>query len=47
MLYDKFPLGRMGKPEEVAYAIVMLCSESASLINGAAVAVDGGESYAF
>tara|TARA_R110000851_G_scaffold15345_2_gene50835 strand:- start:4370 stop:5152 length:783 start_codon:yes stop_codon:yes gene_type:complete len=47
MLEDKFPLGRMGTPEEVAYSIAMLCSTSASLINGAALAADGGESYAF
>lgn len=47
MVEDKFPLGRMGTPDEVAYAIIMLCSKSASLINGAALAVDGGESYAF
>jgi 3-oxoacyl-[acyl-carrier protein] reductase len=47
MVKEKFPLGRMGKPEEVAFAISMLCSEGASLINGAALAVDGGESFAF
>ena len=47
MIKEKFPLGRMGLPEEVAYAVVMLCSESASLINGTALAVDGGESYVF
>lgn len=47
MLQDKFPMGRMGTPEEVAYSIVMLCSTRASLINGAALAADGGESYAF
>jgi 3-oxoacyl-[acyl-carrier protein] reductase len=42
-----FPLGRLGTPEEVAGAIVFLCSQGASLINGACVAVDGGESAAF
>ena len=36
------PIGRLGKPEEVAEAVVWLCSESASLIVGTALAVDGG-----
>jgi len=47
MVEEKFPMGRMGTPEEVAYSIVMLCTPAASLINGAALAADGGESYAF
>jgi len=47
-LVDKeFPLGRMGKPEEVASVVVFLCSERASLINGACLSVDGGESKSF
>jgi 3-oxoacyl-[acyl-carrier protein] reductase len=44
LLEEDFPLGRFGSPDEVAFAVVMLCSEQASLITGAAVAVDGGES---
>lgn len=36
------PLGRLGKPEEVAAAVRFLASEEASLVNGAVVAVDGG-----
>ncbi|MFC1606558.1 SDR family NAD(P)-dependent oxidoreductase [Candidatus Latescibacterota bacterium] len=39
-----FPLGRPGSPEEVASTIVFVCSEKASLINGACIVVDGGES---
>lgn len=42
-----FPLGRMGTPEEVAHVVGFLCSEQASLVNGACVPVDGGESHAF
>ena len=44
---EKFPLGRLGEPEEVAFSIAMLCADKASLINGTALAVDGGESHAF
>ena len=36
------PIGRLGEPEEVAEAVVWLCSEQASLIVGTALAVDGG-----
>lgn len=36
------PLGRMGKPEEVAEAYLWLASDAASFINGAVLSVDGG-----
>jgi NAD(P)-dependent dehydrogenase (short-subunit alcohol dehydrogenase family) len=36
------PIGRLGQPEEVAEAVVWLCSDRASLITGAAIPVDGG-----
>jgi len=36
------PMGRLGKPEEVAQAVVWLCSDRASLVLGTALAVDGG-----
>jgi NAD(P)-dependent dehydrogenase (short-subunit alcohol dehydrogenase family) len=38
------PIGRVGRPEEVAAAVVHLLSEDASFINGATVPVDGGRS---
>jgi NAD(P)-dependent dehydrogenase (short-subunit alcohol dehydrogenase family) len=36
------PLGRRGNPEEVAEAVVWLCSDAASFVTGHALAVDGG-----
>jgi NAD(P)-dependent dehydrogenase (short-subunit alcohol dehydrogenase family) len=36
------PIGRFGRPEEVAAAVVWLCSDDASLLAGAIINVDGG-----
>jgi 3-oxoacyl-[acyl-carrier protein] reductase len=36
------PLGRMGKPEEIASAVAFLASEEAAYITGQVLAVDGG-----
>ncbi|OQY83015.1 MAG: beta-ketoacyl-ACP reductase, partial [Anaerolineae bacterium UTCFX3] len=36
------PLGRKGKPEEIAYAVSFLASERAAYITGQALGVDGG-----
>lgn len=47
MVDREFTLGRLGQPEEVANVIAFLCSEKASFVNGAAIAVDGGQSSAF
>ena len=37
------PIGRMGRPEEIAAAVVWLCSEAASFVTGHALVADGGQ----
>jgi NAD(P)-dependent dehydrogenase (short-subunit alcohol dehydrogenase family) len=36
------PVGRLGRPEEIAGAVLWLCSSAASLVVGHALVVDGG-----
>jgi 3-oxoacyl-[acyl-carrier protein] reductase len=40
----EMPLGRFGAVEEVAAVVAFVCSQQASLLNGACIAVDGGQS---
>lgn len=44
---ERRPLGRLGTGAEVAAVVAFLCSDPASLVTGACVAVDGGESKSF
>jgi NAD(P)-dependent dehydrogenase (short-subunit alcohol dehydrogenase family) len=39
---SQHPIGRFGAPEEVAEAVVWLCSDAASFVTGYALPVDGG-----
>lgn len=43
-LINGIPLGYLGNPEDVAYAVVFLASDEARFINGAELVVDGGQS---
>ncbi len=39
---NSHPVGRLGQPEEVAQAVVWLCSDAASFITGHTLMIDGG-----
>ena len=41
-LENRHPIGRLGKPEEIASAALYLSSDEASYITGVSLAVDGG-----
>ena len=41
-LVEKYPLERLGTPEDVAYAALFLASDEAQWITGVALPVDGG-----
>ena len=42
-IIPQIPVGRLGKPEEVAGLIAYLCSEEAAFVTGANIAINGGQ----
>jgi NAD(P)-dependent dehydrogenase (short-subunit alcohol dehydrogenase family) len=42
MMTAAAPMGRLGRPKEIADAVVWLCTDAASFVTGAAFPVDGG-----
>ena len=39
---EKYPLGRFGRPEDIAYAIIYLLSDASSWVTGHTLVIDGG-----
>jgi NAD(P)-dependent dehydrogenase (short-subunit alcohol dehydrogenase family) len=44
LINKKFPMGRLGRPEEIASIFPYLCSNESRFINGADICIDGGQS---
>jgi len=40
---ERFPISRLGRPEEVAELVAFLCSDRAAYITGAALDINGGD----
>jgi NAD(P)-dependent dehydrogenase (short-subunit alcohol dehydrogenase family) len=43
---NQYPIGRIGQPDDIAQAVLFLCSDGASFITGQTLAVDGGYTVA-
>ena len=39
---QRLPMGRIGKPEEVAYGVIYLASDESSFVTGSELVIDGG-----
>ncbi len=45
-LVERIPIGRLGRPDDLAGAALLLCSEAGSYINGTNLFIDGGRNIA-
>ena len=43
VLAGRIPAGRVGRPEEIAQAVLFLASDAASFVNGVELFADGGQ----
>ena len=41
-LHARQPIGRMGKPVEIAHMALYLCTDEAEFVNGSVITIDGG-----
>ena len=41
-LLDSIPLGRLGRPDDVAGVVALLCSDAGGYVSGATIDVNGG-----
>jgi NAD(P)-dependent dehydrogenase (short-subunit alcohol dehydrogenase family) len=41
-LNQRQPIGRLGKPEEIAHLVLYLCSAEAEFVTGSVITIDGG-----
>jgi len=41
-MVSRIPLGRYGKPNEVAYGVLYLASDESSFVTGSELVIDGG-----
>ena len=39
---ERVPLGRIGRPEEIAYGVLYLASDESSFVTGSELVIDGG-----
>jgi acetoacetyl-CoA reductase len=42
-IIPQIPVGRLGRPEEVAALVAYLCTEEAAFVTGANIAINGGQ----
>ena len=44
---SRAPMGRLGEPDDVGWAVVYLCSPAGKFVTGSSLVVDGGMSIGF